>query len=385
MLQPSPTLKITSLANAMKADGIDVISFAAGEPDFPTPSPIVDAAIDALNAGKTKYTPSSGIKELKEAISAKLFRENQVDVKPDQVVVSCGAKQSLYQTMMILLNPGDEVILIAPYWMTYADQVKLAGGLPIVVHTSAENGFVPHIESIREKVTARTKAIVVNSPSNPTGAAYPPALISEIAELALERGFWVITDEIYERLIYDGAVHQSVAALGKEIAAQTVTIGGCSKSFSMTGWRIGFSASPAIVAKAMSNLQDQVTSNPTSFAQWGAVAAYNLPAESVEGMRAEFQARRDLIVHALRAIPGVKIRPPKGAFYALADFSAHIGGRFADEAALADHLLAEAKVATIPGGVFEAPGYLRLSYATSRKAIEEGVARIAEALAAVHA
>jgi aspartate aminotransferase len=385
LLQPSPTLKITSLAKAMQAEGIDVISFAAGEPDFPTPAPIVQAAIDALNAGFTKYTPTTGTKELKQAISDKLLQENQVKVAPEQVVVGCGAKHSLYQTMMVLLNPGDEAILIAPYWMTYADQIRIAGAKPVVVAAPAQSGFVPDIAAIREKVTAKTKAIVINSPSNPTGAAYPPSLMQEIASLAVEHRLWVITDEIYERLIYDGVRHQSIAALGDEIAAQTVTIGGCSKTYSMTGWRIGFAAAPVAVAKAMGNLQDQLTSNPTSFAQSGAIAAFHMPAEAVEKMRAEFQARRDLIVQGLRSIPDVGILPPKGAFYALADFSAYIGGRFRDDTALADYLLSEFKVAAIPGSVFEAPGHLRLSYATSRMAIEKGLARIAEALATVRA
>ncbi|RYG40050.1 pyridoxal phosphate-dependent aminotransferase, partial [bacterium] len=246
----------------MKAEGIDVISFAAGEPDFNTPEPIIHAAIEALEAGFTKYTPSAGIKELKDVVVAKLGRENSVSVKAEQVIVSCGAKHSVYNTCQVLVNPGDEVILIAPYWMTYAEQVKLAGGVPKVIYTTAESGFVPTYDQLREAITEKTKAIIVNSPSNPTGAVLPRQTIKEIAQLALRHNFWIISDEIYERLIY-GETHQSPAALSEEVAERTITIGGCSKSYSMTGWRIGFAAAPLSVAKAMSNFQDQVTSNPT--------------------------------------------------------------------------------------------------------------------------
>ena len=367
----------------MKAEGIDVVSFAAGEPDFNTPEPIVKSAIDALERGFTKYTPSSGIKELKEAIVSKLIRENQLKVDPSQIVVSCGAKQSLFQTMQVLINPGDEVILIAPYWMTYFDQVVTAGGTPVIVHTRAETGFQPDFDAIKAAVTNKTKAIVVNSPSNPTGAVYPRETIKQIAALAIRHGFWIITDEIYERLVYGGAEHQCMAALGQEVAEQTITIGGCSKTYSMTGWRIGFAAAPKPVATLLSNLQDQLTSNPTSFAQRGAVTAFNLESTQVEKMRAEFEGRRDLIVSLLQAIPGVKLVPPQGAFYALPDISDLLGPKYPTDDDFATFLLEEAKVAVIPGSVFEAKGHIRLSYATSRTQIEKGVARIQEALAGV--
>ena len=377
MLRPSPTLSITAKANALKAAGEDVVSFAAGEPDFNTPEPIIDAAIDALHAGFTKYTPTSGIAPLKEAIAGKLLRENGVKVSPEQVVVGCGAKQSLYETFQVLLDPGDEVIIVAPFWMTHAEQVRLAGGVPRIVHARAEHGFVPAYDDLKEAVGPRTKAILVNSPSNPTGAVLPRETLKEIAALALRHGLWIVTDEIYERLVYGGTTHTSIASLGSEVAERTITIGGCSKSYAMTGWRIGFAAAPLPVAKAMSNLQDQITSNPTSFAQKGATVAFNLPAEAVEAMRAEFEARRDLIVGLLRGIPGVTIAEPKGAFYAFPDFSAFMGG---DDMALATHLLEEAKVAVIPGSVFEGTGHLRLTYACSRADIQRGVERIAEAV-----
>lgn len=364
----------------MKAEGIDVVAFAAGEPDFPTPEPVCAAAIDALNKGFTRYTPSSGINDLKAAISAKLARENGLDIPAAQIVVSCGAKQSLYQTMQILINPGDEVILIAPYWMTYGDQVKLAGGVPVIVKTSAEADFVPTVEALQAAISPRTKAIMVNSPSNPTGTAFPLETLKAIADLAVKNNLWIIADEIYERLIYDGIKHTSIATFGPEVAERTITIGGCSKSYAMTGWRIGFSAAPLVIAKALSNLQDQVTSNPTSFAQKGAVAAFNLPDSVVEAMRAEFEARRDLIVGLLRKIPNVKVPQPKGAFYVFPDVSAYLGGKIADDIQLASYLLETAKVATVPGTVFEGPGHIRLSYACSRADIEKGVSRIAEAL-----
>jgi len=380
LLKPSPTLSITAKANALKAQGVDVVSFGAGEPDFNTPEAICETTIAAIRAGFTKYTPSAGIKELREAIAQKLTHENHVPTTADQVVVSCGAKHSVYNCMQLLLDPGDEVLLIAPYWMTYAEQIKLAGGVPVVVYTTAETGFVPTIAEIAEKVTARTKAIVINSPSNPTGAVLPRAFLEELAALAVDKGFWVISDEIYEKLIY-GETHVSIASLNEEIAAQTITIGGCSKTYAMTGWRIGFAAAPLTLAKAMSNFQDQVTSNPTSFVQKGAVTAFQLPPNQVEAMREEFQARRDLIVGLLADVPGFKILAPKGAFYAFVDVRGALTSAVADDVALSAYLLAEAKVSVIPGSVFEGAGHLRLSYAASRHDIERGVARIREAVA----
>jgi aspartate aminotransferase len=379
-LRPSPTLSITAKANALKAAGVDVVSFGAGEPDFNTPEPICRAAIEALEAGFTKYTPSSGIPALKDAIVQKLGRENNVKATPGQIVVSCGAKHSLYNTCQVLLNPGDEVILLAPYWMTYADQIRLAGGVPVVVSTLASEGFVPDLDQVRSAITPKTKAILVNSPSNPTGAVLPRETLKGLAMLALRHDLWLISDEIYERLVY-GVKAESFAALSEDVAERTITIGGVSKTYAMTGWRIGFAMAPELIAKAMSNFQDQVTSNPNSFAQKGAVVAFNLPADSVEAMRAEFEARRDLILSELRAIPNVVVPTPGGAFYAFPDVSAYLGGKYKTDLDLADFLLEEAKVAVVPGSVFEGPGHIRLSYATSRENIEKGVRRIGEALA----
>jgi len=364
----------------MKAEGIDVVSFGAGEPDFSTPEPICDAAIAALKSGFTKYTPTGGSPDLKQAAAEKLWRENALKVDPSQIVVSCGAKHSIYNAMMVLVDPGDEVILPSPYWMTYAEQVRLAGGIPVPVPSHAEDGFVPDPDAIKAAVSPRTRAIMLNTPCNPTGAVFPRSLLKEIAALALRHGFWIISDEIYEKLIYDGEKHVSPASLGEDVAAQTVTVQGCSKSYAMTGWRIGFAAAPKPVAQAMTNLQDQVTSNPTSFAQKGAIAALNMPPAEIEAMRVEFEARRDLIVAKLREIPSVTVANPKGAFYVMPDFRAYLGGKIKDDPALASFLLENVHVAAVPGSVFGGDGHLRLSYATSRENIERGVARIAEAL-----
>ena len=356
-----------------------MISFAAGEPDFNTPEPINKAAIGAIEAGFTKYTPSAGIPALKQAIVEKLFVDNGLKFEPASIIVSCGAKHSVYNSLQVLINPGDEVILLAPYWMTYADQVRLAGGVPVVVPTSAADGFVPDLDQVKVSITNRTKALILNSPSNPTGAVFPRETLKGLAMLAIRHDFWLISDEIYEKLIY-GETHQSIAALSQEVAARTITIGGVSKTYAMTGWRIGFAAAPLPVAKAMSNFQDQVTSNPTSFAQVGATEAYRLPPSSVEAMREEFEARRDLIVKELSAIEGVYVPVPKGAFYAFPDVTAFLRGRVTTDAELAEYLLAEAQVACVPGSVFEGAGHIRLSYATSRENIRRGIARIAEAL-----
>ena len=364
----------------MKAAGEDVVSFGAGEPDFNTPEPICEAAIAAIRAGFTKYTPSAGIPDLKKAIVGKLERENHLKYTPEQIVVSCGAKHSVYNAMQVLLDPGDEVILLAPYWMTYAEQIRLAGGVPVVVKATLENGFAPKIDDLRAAITAKTKAIIVCSPSNPTGAVLPRSTIKEIAMLALRHNFWIVADEIYERLVY-GVEHQSIAALGQDVYDRTITINGCSKTYAMTGWRIGFAAAPVAVAKAMSNFQDQVTSNPNSFAQKGAIAAYGMDSASVEAMRAEFEARRDLIVGLLRQIPDVKVFNPQGAFYVMPDITEYLGGDIPTDIEMSSWLLEEANVATVPGTVFEGEGHIRLSYAASRADIEKGVGRIAEALA----
>lgn len=363
----------------MKADGIDVIGLAAGEPDFPTPDAICDAAVDALRAGFTKYTTTTGIPELKDAIVAKLARDNGIEVHAQQVVVSCGAKHSVFNALNALLDPGDEALILTPFWMTYADQVRLCAAEPVLVPTDPRNGFQPDLDRVRAAITPRTKVLMLNSPNNPTGSVLQRETIEALVEMALANGIWIVSDEIYEKLIYSGE-HVSPASLSKQAADQTVTINGCSKAYAMTGWRIGYAAAPLPVAKAMSNLQDQVTSNPTSFAQSGAVKALGMPEGQIAEMREEFRARRDLMVRLLRAIPGVHVEEPQGAFYVFADFSAHLGGRIASDLALADYLLEEAHVATVPGSVFWGEGHLRLSCASSRDAIERGLSRVSDAL-----
>jgi aspartate aminotransferase len=372
-------LAITARANALRAEGAQIISFGAGEPDFNTPEPVCDAAIQALHEGFTKYTASAGIPALREAVAEKLLRENGVRYDPSQIVVSCGAKHSVFNALWVTLNPGDEVILFAPYWMTYLDQIRLCGGVPVVVPTRVEDGFVPTLEAIQARLTPRTKAIIVNSPCNPTGAVFPRQTLKEIAALAIRHDLWIISDEIYERLVYDGE-HQSVPALGSDVKDRTLWVGGCSKTFSMTGWRIGFLAAPAPVARAVSCFQDQVTSNPTSFAQKGTMAALAMAPDWVDAMRREFHERRDLAWHLLTQVPGLQVPRPSGAFYLFVGVSAYLDGRFQNDVELAEHLLEEAHVATVPGSVFEGSGFLRLSYTASQDDIRRGIERIANVL-----
>lgn len=367
----------------MKAEGIDVISFSVGEPDFNTPLEIRQAAVEALDKGFTKYTPSSGLPDLKAAICAKLIEENKVQATPANIVVSCGAKHSVFNALWTTVSPGDEVILFAPYWMTYLDQVNLCGGVAKVVKSTSAEGFVPSIDAIAAAITPKTKVILLNSPSNPTGAVFPPELITQIAELAVKHNLWLISDEIYERLIYGDAVHLSPASIDSSVSERTITINGCSKTFAMTGWRLGYLSAPVEIVKAISNFQDQVTSNPTSFVQKGAIAALKMAPTEVEKMRAEFDIRRKLAFSLLKEIPKLKVVEPLGAFYFYVDASEYLGGKVENDVALCDLLLNEGHVALVPGSVFEGPGCVRMSYAASQADIQRGVARIAEVLAKI--
>lgn len=383
---PSPTLAITAKARALKAEGKDVVGFGAGEPDFDTPDHIKQAAIDALHAGYTKYTPSAGDVDLKDAICAKLAKDNGLHYKPAQVIVSAGAKHSLYNIFQALLDPGDEVIIPAPYWVSYPEQVKLADGVPVVVETLPENDFMPTHDDLRAAITPRTKAIVLNSPSNPTGGVASRQTVKEIVSLCIKHNLLLISDEIYEKLLYDGRTHLSPGSLGEEAFKHTITVNGCSKAYSMTGWRIGYcaSADTELVA-AMGRIQDQSTSNPTSIAQKAAVAALTGTSEPVEMMRQAFEQRRNLIVELLNAIPGVSCRMPGGAFYAFADVSG-VYGRKAGERTISNsddlsaYLLEDALVAVVPGSGFGADNYVRLSYATSEAQIRKGLERMDAAL-----
>lgn len=378
-IAPSPTLAVAARARELKAQGIDVISLAAGEPDFDTPAPICEAAIAALKAGHTKYTPTAGIPELRTAIAEKLQRDNGVPSSPSQIVVSSGAKQAVFGALFALLDPGDEVILLAPYWPTYTEQIRLAGGVPRVVRCPSETGFQPDLDAVSEAIHPRTKAILLNSPCNPTGAVLPRQTLEQISLLSERHGIWIVSDEIYEKL-YFGERPLSPASLGEQVAGRTVTIGGCSKSYSMTGWRIGYSSSPPAVAQAICALQDQVNGNATSFAQYGALAALQLPEAEVARMREEFRVRRDLALLELASIEGLSCQPPSGAFYLLIDVRSLLTPRFDSDVAFCEWLIEEARVATVPGSAFDAPGFLRLSFATSREELSEAFARIRHAV-----
>lgn len=381
-MSPSPTMAIDAKSKQMMAEGIDVVNFSVGEPDFDTPEHIKRAGIVAIASGETKYTPAAGTLELRKAICAKLLKENGLEYKPEQIVVSNGAKQSIYNAYMVLLDPGDEVIIQAPYWVSYPEMVKLAGGVPVIVSTDESTGFKMTVEMIREKLTPRTRAINLNSPSNPTGAVYTRKELEAIAQLAVERDLIVVTDEMYEKLVYDGTEHVSIASFGPEIKQRTITINGMSKAYAMTGWRMGYSASETIYAKAMGDLQSQSTSGPSSISQKAAVESLLGTQEPIETMRQEFDRRRTYMMNRLNQIPGFRVSvAPQGAFYLFPNVSDAFGktirGRQINTSDdLGQLILEEAKVGVVPGTGFGAPDYLRFSYATSMERITEGLNRI---------
>lgn len=377
----SPTLAISAKAKAMKKEGVDVVGFGAGEPDFPTPPHIVEAAEKAMKDGATKYTPASGTPELKEAICAWLEKETGVTYAPASVVVSCGAKHSLYNLMQILFQEGDEVVLPSPYWVSYPEQIKLSGAAPLVIPTSEENGFKVSAEQLEEHITEGTKGLILNSPSNPTGAVYNRGELEDIASVCVKHGIVVISDEIYSRLTYSGASHVSIASLGKDIRNLTFVVNGVSKTYSMTGWRIGFAAGPLEAMKAVGRLQSQSTSNPTSIAQEASIAALTGDQGVVGEMHEEFDERRKIMVCGLNGIPGVACREPHGAFYCFPNVKELFGRTLGDSeitgsSALAEVCLEKANVAIVPGEAFGTDEFVRLSYATSRDRIEEGLKRL---------
>jgi aspartate aminotransferase len=385
---PSPTLAITAKARKMREEGIDVLSFGAGEPDFDTPEFIKEAAVTALREGFTKYTPTAGIEPLRKAICDKLWRDNGLKYEPNQIIVTCGGKHALYNTFQVICDPGDEVIIPAPYWVSYPEMVKLADGVPVFVYADESTGFVPTIDAIREKISARTRAIVVNSPCNPTGAVFPRQTLKEIAALALRHDLYIISDEIYEKMVYDGHEHCSIASLGEEVKKRTILVNGMSKAYSMTGWRIGYAAAERELIAAMTRIQDQSTSNPTSIAQRAALAALQAPEDTVKQMVAAFAERRRAIVDGLNRIPGFRCAEPGGAFYAFPNVSALYGKRWGDRVinnsdAFAEYLLEVARVAVVPGSGFGADENIRLSYACSLDTIRNGLARIADAVQAL--
>lgn len=373
-LSPSMTLAITAQAKALKKQGQDVLSFGAGEPDFDTPKVIVEAAVKALTEGKTRYTESAGLIELREAIAAKLLIDNGLEYTPSQISVNCGAKHSCYNAILAVVNPGDEVLIPAPYWTSYPEMVKLVGGVPVIVETKAENGWKMTPEEFENNISPMTKMVIINSPGNPTGSVYSKEELEKIAEIAVGEGILILSDEIYEKLVYAGQQHVSIASLSKEVAAHTITINGFSKAYAMTGWRLGYTAAPPAIAEAIDNLQSHTTSNPTTFAQFGAIAALQMDQQVVADMREEFDVRRQFMLGRLSAIKNVKVVEPLGAFYFLVNIEP-IG---INSVNFCEKLLSKQKVAIVPGVAFGAENTVRFSYATSLEIISNGMDRFEE-------
>jgi aspartate aminotransferase len=384
-IKPSPTLAITMKANALRAEGRDVIGFGAGEPDFDTPDNVKKAAIQAIEEGFTKYTPVGGIDELKDAIIGKLNRDNKLNYTRAQIVVSCGAKHTLYNLAQVLFEEGDEVIIPSPYWVSYPDIVILTGAKPVILKTNASAGFKIEPGQLEEAINPRTRAVIINSPSNPTGAAYTQAELVELAEVFVQKDVLAISDDIYEKILYDGISFANMATVNADMKERTVVVNGVSKSHAMTGWRIGYAAGPVEIIAAATKLQSQNTSNPTSIAQKAAVEALNGDQAIVEAMVKEFEKRRNVMVDRLNAIPGITCMTPQGAFYVFPDISGLFGKSYrgrtiSTSSELATYLLDEASVAVIPGNEFGNDDHLRLSYATSMSNIEKGLKRIRDAI-----
>jgi len=387
-IKPSPTLAMAAKAKAMKAQGIDVVDFGVGEPDFDTPENVKQAGIKAIQSGFTKYTPAGGTDELKEAVVDKFKKDNGLVYERSQVLISCGAKHSLYNIAEAVLDPGDEVIIPSPYWVSYPDQVLLNDAKPVIVETTEQEGFRISAAKLESAITKRTKAIVLNSPSNPTGLAYDRKTLEEIAAVAVKHKIYVISDEIYEKLVYDGFKHYSIASLGPEIKDLTIVVNGVSKSHAMTGWRIGFAAGPKEVITAMANIQSQSTSNPASISQKAALEALRGPQDFLPLMNAEFDKRRKYMVGRLNAMEGISCLMPVGAFYAFPNvaklYGKSFGGKAIENSAdFAAYLLESAKAALVSGDSFGADAYIRLSYATSMENIAKGLDRIEAAVKAL--
>ena len=388
-LAPSSTLAVQAKAKELRARGVDVISFGAGEPDFDTPQRIKDAALDAMRRGQTKYTEVGGVPELRTAVCAKLKRDNDLDYEPADILVSVGAKHTLFNLVMALINPGDEVLVPSPYWVSYPEQVRMLGGVVVEVPTSETTGFDLDPAALAAAVTPRTKLVVLNSPNNPTGAVFTTAALEAVARLVVERQLWVVSDECYEALTFEGR-HVSIASFGPEIKARTIVVNTCSKAYAMTGWRIGYAAGPRTLIRAMTDAQSQVTSNPSSIAQWAAVEALTGAQDEVAKMAGEFDRRRRLVIAGLNALPGIRCVMPRGAFYAFPNVSGLFGRTWrraegptvlASSLDVTAFLLEAARVAVVPGRDFGSDAHVRLSYATSDALISEGLARMAAALA----
>lgn len=384
-IKSSPTLAMDARAKAMKAAGVDVINFGVGEPDFDTPENIKEAAIKAIRDGFTKYTAAGGIDPLKDAITEKFRKDNGLEYKREEIIVSCGAKHSLYNIAQALYGPGDEVMIPAPYWVSYPDQVILNDAIPVILKTFEKDGFMLRPETLEAHITKKTKVIILNYPSNPTGSTYDRKALEEIVEIALRHDLYVVSDEIYEKLVYDDAEHVSIASLGPEIKERTIVVNGLSKSHAMTGWRIGFAAGPKDIIKSMTDIQSQSTSNPNSIAQKAAIEALTGPQDFVEKMREEFDRRRKFLISELNSIPGMRCLTPRGAFYAFPNTSGFYGGSIdggviSSSSDLAIYLLEKANVALVSGDAFGDDSYVRLSYATSMETLRKGVDRIKDAV-----
>ena len=387
-ISPSITLSITAKANELKKQGVDVVSFGAGEPDFNTPENIINAAIKAMKDGKTKYTPAGGILELKETICKKFKKDNNLDYKPSQITISTGAKQCLANAFMAILNPGDEVLIPIPYWVSYPELVKLADGVPVFVETKKENNYKYTVEDLEKAVTDKTKAILINSPNNPTGTIYHEDELLKIADFAKKHNLLIVSDEIYEKLIYDGKKHVSIASLNEDAFNRTLVINGVSKTYAMTGWRLGYIAASEEITKIMTSIQSHMTSNVNTIAQYATIEALNGPVEELKNMVSEFENRRNFMVDKLSKISGVSIIKPSGAFYIMVDISDYFntvfkGQKIENSLDFAKVLLDEEKVAVIPGAGFGLDNYIRLSYATSMKVIETGIDRISTFLSKI--
>lgn len=386
-VKPSATVAVAQRARELKQQGIDVLSFSVGEPDFDTPKHICEAAKQAIDKGASRYTAVRGVPELLEAIcEASAKRREGVSYDPSQVVVSVGAKHTLFNLALALYDEGDDILIPAPYWVSYPEQVRLFGANPVIVETSEADGFRMTPDALREAITSKTKALILCSPSNPTGAAYTGDQLAALADVAVEHDFWVIVDEIYGQLVYGGFDQKSIAEVAPELQDRIIIVDGVSKTFAMTGWRIGWMLGPAYVAAACDKIQGQSTTNPTAAAQYAAVAALRGPWEPIEEMRKAFETRRALIVDGLNAIEGISCRVPEGAFYAFANVQALVGKqgggkKLESDLDIAGYLLEEARCAVVPGEAFGAPGFVRISYATSNDTIREGLNRIGEAVA----
>lgn len=384
-LKPSATLTITAKAKELKAKGVDVVGFGAGEPDFDSPDYVKEDAIKAIEKGLTKYTAVGGIDELKDSIIGRLREDHGLEYERSEIIVSIGAKHSLYNLIQVLVDKGDEVIVPAPYWVSYPEQITLAEGTPVIVDTTEENGFKLMPEDLKKHINSSTAALILNYPSNPTGATYNEEELRAIVDVAMDAGITIISDEIYEKIIYGGLKHTPVASLGEDVKKSTILVNGASKTYSMTGWRIGYAAGDKEVIGAMAKLQGQSTSNPTSISQWAAISAFSSPHDEIVRRTGEFEERKNYIVGRLNNIPGISCYDPQGAFYVFPNVSGYYGKEYdgkiiKDSLDFTEYILVEAKVAVVPGVAFGSDQNVRISYATSMDDIVKGMDRMEEAL-----